>query len=468
MRRTSDVHVVVGLAITALLLVGCDRSPRSLAGLQDSCEDCNVVVISLDTLRADHLGTYGYERDTSPNLDAIARRGVLYESCYAQAPVTLISHMSIFTGLYPRRHGVVTDRLVLPEKTPTLTALLRQRGYATAAFTGGGYVRERFGYHGFDRFEHSRYWDASYRSENQQFQKMLDWVDTQTDPFFLFWHSYRVHSPYNPPSETDRFSDPGYDGIVSVDPDTPVDVCADVQARGCQWKGLPYYERLLDSMSRSDVQHVVDKYDGEILSLDALVGRLWGHLEERGLLTNTVVVITSDHGESFAERERNAKIGHGLLYREVLHVPLIVYAPGIEGPHRRSELVETIDIMPTVLDLVGIAKPSDIDGHSLAGEEAPRRRRFAFAEDWDGKNRTAVSIIHGSRYLIDWRVEQDELFDLATDFRQRQNVIEEHAATAERLRRIVMRIAERPSVEAIQGGELDDETLRELDALGYL
>lgn len=451
-----------------LMFAGCDTAPQRLVDLRGTCERCNIILISLDTMRADHLGAYGYARDTSPNLDAIARQGILYESSYAQAPGTLLSHMSILTGLYPRRHGVVDKRLSLRESTPTLPGELRNRGYATAAFTGGGYVRERFGYHGFDHFQHSRYWDSSYRSEDRQFEEMLDWIDAQTEPFFLFWHSYRVHSPYNPPPETDRFSDPEYDGLVDVNPGTPTEVCRGVAGRGCERRGLPYFERILDAMQPHDVQHVVDKYDGEVLSLDALVGRLWEQLDHRGLLADTLVVVTSDHGESFAERERNRMIGHGPLYREVLHVPLLLYVPGIEPGMTSSEIVETIDIMPTVLDLVGVARPQNLDGRSLADGEIAHDQRFAFAEAWDDAGLIAVSVIHGDRHLIDWTDGRDELFDLVADPGEQSNLIEREPALARRLRRIAERLGELGATPGIQDGVLDEETLRDLDALGYL
>lgn len=456
------------LLVGLVVLTACADEPPRLTGLRGSCEGCNVILISLDTLRADHLGAYGYERNSSPELDAVANQSVLFERCFAQAPTTLPSHMSIFTGLYPRRHGVLKKSLVLSDRTPTLASLLRERGYATAAFTGGGFVRERFGYHGFDRFEHSDYWDASYRSENDQFEEMLGWVDARSEPFFLFWHSYRVHSPYNPPPKADRFSDPAYDGIVVVDPDIPTEVCDGVEARGCQWKGLPYFQRILDRMNREDVQHVVDKYDGELLSLDALVGRLWKQLEARSLLENSVVVIVSDHGETFAERERNAKIGHGLPYREVLHVPLIVYAPGLEAGRRRAEIVETIDLMPTVLDLVGVTTPAGLDGQSLANGTIAHGRRFAFAESWRGNDLKAVSVIGGQHHLIDWSGEQDEIFDLSIDSLEHRNLIKLETAAVERLRQIARRIGERPPAATVRGEVLDDETLHQLDALGYL
>lgn len=449
-----------------LLVTACADQPQ-LGDLRGSCESCNVILISLDTLRADHLGAYDYERSTSPHLDAIAHRGVLFERCYAQAPGTLLSHMSIITGLYPRRHGVVNTHLILSDQTPTMASLLRQRGYSTAAFTGGGYVRERFGYHGFDRFQELQD-GASYRRENQRFSEMLDWLDSQAGPFFLFWHSYRVHSPYHPPPEYDHFSDPSYDGIVVVDPGRPVEFCEGVQHPGCQRKGLPYFQRILDQMSSRDVQHVVDKYDGELVSLDALVGTLWEYLEAAGLLENTIVVIISDHGESFAERERNIRIGHGLPYREVLHVPLIVYTPGIEGGRRRGEIVQAIDVMPTIFDLLGEDVPSDLEGRTLLHDEPSEYRRFAFAEAWDSGGLTALSLIYSHYHFIDWTGQPDELFDLQVDPGEQRNLIEGESALAQRLRQIVTQVGVRSPAASLQQEELDEETARQLGALGYL
>ena len=262
-----------------------------------------MVLISIDTLRADHLATYGYERVTGPEIDRFAEEALVFERAFAQAPTTLPSHMSIFTGLYPSRHGTVKSTGRLPDSTITLADVLHNAGYTTAAFTGGGFVREKFNYHTFDHFQHKEFFDI-YEAEFQQLEEMLDWVERHQDgPFFLFWHTYKVHSPYSPEEDYDRFTSADYTGIINPRPEDAAPVCTGVEkARQCNWKGKPYYDLMLDRMGPEDIQHVIDNYDGEILAVDEMFSRLMAKLESEGLTEDTVIVFLSDHGETFAER----------------------------------------------------------------------------------------------------------------------------------------------------------------------
>ncbi len=427
-----------------------------------------MILISLDTLRADHLQPYGYDRPTSPVLDRLAQDGVLFENCIAQAPTTLPSHMSIFTSLYPSHHGVIDRWRRLSDETPTFVDVLHQAGYTTAAFTGAGFVREKFNYHTFDSFSNSAYYDLHNSSDDQQFEEMLEWLDAHSSieqGFFLFWHTYRVHSPYSPAQSHDPFSDPSYDGPVDVEPDSDSPVCVDDPTDyGCTWKGRPYYDRLLPMLSAEDIQHVVDKYDGEILEIDAMLERLWQRLEASGLLENTVVVLTSDHGESFGDRERNRRIGHGLLYNEVLEVPLIFWVPGVEGA-RVGRMVESIDLAPTVLEIVGLQALAGVDGRSLrtVADNAEDVPESAYSEYLFKSMRTVIwegfKLIENDSVfeLYDLRSDPDELDDLwGTGHPSEQKLVEILATIV--------------TGEVNLGSEqpLDDETLEELKALGYL
>lgn len=291
------------------------------------CKDCNVVLVSVDTLRADHVGAYGYARPTTPEIDRVAERAVVFENAIAQSSWTRPAHMSIFTGLHPREHGylALADRLRLPEKVPTLASVLRERGYATGAFAGGMNVGKVYGFdRGFD----------VYRSNGKDFRDNYEearfWLGERGgERFFLFFHGYDAHTPYS--------SDPADREALGLARD---DLAKNLR-KTCREEGGP--ERILP---------FVDSYDAAIHRADRYVGKLLGELSRLGIAERTVVIVTSDHGEEFLEHGGCFHIA--TLYREVLHVPLVVAAPGL-APRRVARLVPaSVGIAPTVMDLLGI------------------------------------------------------------------------------------------------------------------
>jgi arylsulfatase A-like enzyme len=331
--------VLVGSALAALLPAwsgGCSRPPAP-----PPCPDCNIVLISVDTLRADHVGAYGYGRPVTPNIDALAQRGVLFENAIAQSSWTRPAHMSIFTGLHPREHGFVSIRDVrtLESEVPTLASVLKDHGWATAAFTGGINMAASFGFgSGFEVYRHNG------RSFRDNFEDARFWLDRhQHGKFFLFYHGYDAHTPYR---------------------GDPIDRSAlglAKQPRASMKKacGKRRPSRLMTAY--------VNEYDAAVRRADRYVGKFLAELERRGLAGRTIVVLLSDHGEEFLEHGRCFHIS--TLYREVLHVPLIVAAPGY-APRRVPGLVPaSVSIAPTVMDLVGIAA-HPFPGPSLAGTAA--------------------------------------------------------------------------------------------------
>lgn len=471
----------LGLATACLLAFACDQAGHDVAraGARAShakpqharlrCDGCNVVLVSIDTLRADHLSTYGYGRTTSPTIDRFAGQSLVFEHAFAQAPNTLPSHMSIFTGLYPSHHGVYGDKARLADSTITLADVLHRAGYTTAAFTGGGYVRKKFNYHTFDRFQVKEYFHL-HAAEIEQVDEMLDWIEHRQarKPFFLFWHTYKVHSPYSPEAEYDRFSSADYDGIVDTDPEEQSPVCDEAEKqRQCNWKGEPYYSLLVDRMGPDDVQHVIDKYDGEILGADAMFRMLLEKLEAEGLTNDTVVVFLSDHGESFAERETSGLIGHGVLYEEVLHVPLMIRIPGTPAA-RIPQVVELIDLMPTVLRVVGLDVPASLDGHDLFDKARQPMGRFPARAELPPRGQEAVRVPGFSLIRTHWNHgSRTQLFDLHQDPQEEQNVAQERQRLAETLTSLLVSAT---GDEQRKGEEivLDENLVKELESLGYL
>ncbi len=304
--------------------------------------DYNIILISVDTLRADRLGCYGYDRPTSPAVDNFAGKSVLFENVIAESSWTLPSHMTIFTGLYPRSHGVVDSNLKLNEEIPTLTGKLRSSGYKTYADTGGAFVHGSYGFkRGFQKYDNSR---ESFGRVLYRASKHIDSVKNKSD-FFLFLHTFTVHCPYSVSEKLGKKFD-------TQPPKNHIDT-----EGKC---GNPHYNSM--NLNSGEVKFLSDRYDASIRRMDEAFGRFYEYLSKKGILENTVLVFLSDHGEEFME---HGQIGHErTLFRESLKVPLIIKVPGYK-PSRIDRPAGLVDVMPTLLDLAGIQIPSRLQGRSL-------------------------------------------------------------------------------------------------------
>ena len=323
----------------------------------------NVLLLSVDTLRRDHLGCYGHERDTSPHLDALARTGVVFDRAVSPCCWTLPSHASMLTGLYPAYHGLQDDGVMLPEEVPTLAEGLQALGYRTLAVVSHVYVSKAFDLQrGFDLFDDSLILGGKTNPvAGQVVERFLRHLGREPrQPFFAFVHFFDPHWDYAAPAPfRGRFANPRYDG--------PVD--------GTYQQMLTYNARG-KRMSRADRRQSKALYDEEIAYVDFEIGRLLGALGERGLLDDTVVVFTADHGEEF---EEHGRIGHAkTLFAEQLDVPLIIAGPsGLPPGSRRSDLVSLVDLAPTLLELAGGRPMEGAHGSSLLREGSSR---VVFAE----------------------------------------------------------------------------------------
>ncbi len=328
--------------------------PVLAAGFACACAEVGppperrVILISLDTLRADHLSVYGYERDTCPNLERlVAEDAVVFERAFSQAPWTLPSHMSIFTGLYPLAHGVIDAEKRLSPEISTLTELLRSSGCATTAFTDGGYMAGKYGFE--DGFEEYR--DDSFMPQGTEpgFAKVLPFVDQWlreklASGTFLFLHTYDLHTPY-------RIGEPWRSAFRPESAASPQER-AQIEYLASLGKCDSY------ELERYQGMHeFVATYDGMILWVDHVLGRLFAILRELGIYDDTLIVITSDHGESFLEE--GVYVGHGAYLNDAeTHIPLIIKFPGGRfGGQRCRALVESIDILPTILSALRVPAP---------------------------------------------------------------------------------------------------------------
>ncbi|MEL7061106.1 MAG: sulfatase [Acidobacteriota bacterium] len=316
--------------LLGVVAVGCadDRASKT-------SHPRGVLLISLDTVRADRLGTYGYDRPTSPFLDELARRSAVFEHAFVQLPGTLPSHMSMLTGLYPAEHGVYPPAGRLPDAIPMLQEVFNRAGWTTGGFVEGGYMHEDFGFaRGFDAWSSEA--QLVYDDIERTLARGLSFVDDLEgdEPFFLFLHSYAVHDPYFPPEPyASDFDALPVEGAFA--PTGPNFVAFNRGELEITPEALTWYS---------------NAYDASIRYVDDQLRAFFAELEARGVLDETLVVVTSDHGEEFLE---HGSMVHVQIYPETLHVPLIVSGPSVEA-RRIESVVESVDLAPTVLALAGL------------------------------------------------------------------------------------------------------------------
>lgn len=387
MRRSA---LAIFSMVPFLLLAGCggdSARPGAPADGPGAPRPRGVILISIDALRADHLGPYGYARPTTPFLDRLAARATVFENAFAQVPSTLPSHMSMFTGLYPSEHQVHPPSNVLSDQIRTLPEILRKAGFRTFGHTEGGYVQGGYGFaRGFEEWTDTPY--AHDTDVERTFRAGLDSLAKvrPDERFFLFLHSYTVHDPYEPPPAYRNLPWMGPRPAGAFDPIGPNFASYNLQLLDATPAAIEWYRGL---------------YDAGIRYLDDQLAAFFGELERMGLDRDTVVILTADHGEEFGEHDR---LVHTQAYPECLHIPLIVVAPG-RGGARVARVVETVDYAPTIYDLAGVQAPPDLPGRSrLAdlGRTDPTLEGYAWAENkMNGfEERAIVQGIGGKLYQL--------------------------------------------------------------------
>jgi arylsulfatase A-like enzyme len=431
-------------------------------------------LISIDTLRADHLGAYGYGRDTSPHLDAFAREGVLFEDFVHSGGGTVASHLTMLTSLYPANHGIwgLGDDRVLDPDQITLAEQLRDAEFATAGFTDAGWMKGRFGFaQGFELFDD----DGGHLPTI--LPKVHAWLDGIANRrFFLFLHTYDVHSETNSENKGARlpYACPGdypsrYTGAYTGD-FTGCDkrvTCATRYLQKLTRNAAEKNRDLRKTFPEEDLAYVVGLYDGCINYVDDMLAEFFENLKERGIYDETLIVVTSDHGEEFLEHGGFMHQQQG--FEEIIQVPLIIKFPGgAFAGVRVSHLATMTDIMPTVLDIVGIEPNDRAQGVSLMPMVLGGGALYDAVH--------VLSVLRTPRFS--YFGKDQALYDLDADPGQHVNLRDasEHGTrvveAAKRLAELQDRDRELKrqfqQSRVGQAMDLSPEEIKELQALGYL
>lgn len=459
----------------------------------------NVILISLDTLRADHLGCYGYERETSPNLDAFAKQAVFFENSICHAPSTLPSHVSIFTSSIPSHHKMShTLGTKLTDATPTMASILKAKGYDTISFNNGGQLDAAYGVDvGFDR-----YTTLTGKEDLMEIKfftmvnKAREWITTERKgdkPFFLFLHTYETHISYLPFTKYLKEFEDEYPGSLPIEvlDGAAEDLHRKVHERKDRTRtsddgsiviqGDRFYRTanidvifamLIENINAGriditdgDLQHIVNAYDASIRSVDDAFGGLIQYLKEAGLYDNTLIVVTSDHGEEFNERG-NIAVHGSTLFEELIHVPLIIKLPEDRYAGKTvKHLAAGIDLLPTMTDVLGIEPLDTFEGRSLIPlidtvEDKPHLILTEIIE----RDKSITTAVRTPR----WKLFRDKLYDIENDPMETTDLSDKYPEVKRSLEKYREEMLQKEYHQWEYGeADVDPELERQLKELGY-
>jgi arylsulfatase A-like enzyme len=488
---------------TSLLGLGLMLIARTPAIEANAPATPNLVLITIDTLRADYLGSYGNSFINTPRIDSLAEQGVLFENVIAPMPLTNPSHTSILTGLYPANHGVISNKPIpMASHVQSLPEILSTYGYKNAAFVSGyplgkeiAALRDDFEVYGDDRslypkipaaahrntltrniktllrgwFGTNRLGTGFSRAAGQTINVVEDWLDLNWQSRFFLWvHLYDPHEAYIPPPPYDRMYDPDYAGPVNG-----------------RWEALSREEQERILENPDDIEHMKALYAGEVSYVDEQVGHLLDELEKHGLTDQTLVVFTADHGECLTEH--NVYFGHSACLSDAaLKVPLIIRFPDGEGSKSRVPgLMELTDVFPTILEYLEIPVPDGVDGKSSMGTlRGPSHGAdeviaiSAIFEDTVASGKRAISVrtqdykyIWNSVFWADMILipESEEFYDLANDPQETINLYTHNNEKAASYRKIAAQyLDEWSSLRSAKEVEISQQDVEALRSLGYI
>jgi arylsulfatase A-like enzyme/cytochrome c-type biogenesis protein CcmH/NrfG len=412
------------------MMASCGTSGERESSVPAKLRPLNVLLVTIDTLRADRLGCYGYADAATPVLDGLAAKGALFENAVAQTPLTPPSHASIFTGQYPHVHGVRNNGgFVLGDSSTTLAEILQQQGWDTAAFVGASVLKKLIGLNqGFAVYDdqmrkpdpRQQVREDPERPAGDVVDHAIAWLNGQSGrPFFLWVHVFDPHIPYEPPAPFDQ-----------------------------QFRSRPY--------------------DGEIAYTDRELGRLFEAVGKKSPPAETLIAVLADHGESLSD---HGEYTHGIfLYDATLHIPFVLAGPGVPAGQRVKQQARTIDLLPTLLELMGGSAPPESQGVSLVpafqGEEVatePSYHETLFPKMNMGWAELRAMRTNRWKYI---HAPKRELYDLSADPKETTNVLDRFPEEAARLEAQLKETAQ--NSEKVQTRMVDDKTMKQLKSLGYL
>jgi len=461
----------IAVAVLAIACAGCEREP--------AWRPPDVVVISLDTLRADHLPTYGYAKPTAPRLDALARESLVFDRAYTEAPHTLPSHTSLFTGLHPGRHGVRDRGDTLAPDVPTLAELFAAHGWQTGGFTNCYFLTPEF------RIERGfAHYDAAHdiespRAADATNEAVFAWLDTLAPdrPIFLFAHYFDVHSDwdvlaYDAPDE--------YRKRFAGDP-PPGFRTGDGKVSATRW--IAQQNRKGPDLTPEELEHLRGLYDAGVAWTDAQLGALLDGLDARGRLRDAIVIVTADHGEEFLE---HGKLLHTQVFEESMRIPLVVSLPEMRGakgpscrplaglatpaPGRTGALVQHVDLLPTLAECLGFPLPAGVQGRSfravLAGGASARDAVY-----FDTPRGTQIGMLRDGWKLVEAPPSgRRRLYRLDRDPGERTDLAQQEPERVAAMAAELARHREENEAARVAGERVDvpDEVHEALEALGYV
>jgi arylsulfatase A-like enzyme len=492
------------------------------------CPDCNVVLIVMEVARPDHFSCYGYYRNTTPNIDRLANHGILFENAFSQASWTLPSHMSMLTSLYPSAHGVTDNQQNLSSDITTLPQILKRNGFATAGVVSHFNMRRVYGFdRGFDYYQdNASMMEATADRVNEQ---ALEWLNQNFNKqFFLYLFYFDVHLPYTPPKPFDtkfginesNFSKynyifPPFNGtaayrtaraqVLNTSDSTIEEILGQSQNNRTKRRrmlmerfnlskeqldnlsyriNLSFTKLMTDfnkardlhndklatnayNLSERDIQHAIALYDGEIAFVDYQLGQLLKRLEELNLMENTIIIITSGHGEFLGENGLFF-FNHNGLNDRILHVPLAMYIPQEKTGKRVRPIVSNIDVYPTILELLGIEKPSDIQGISLLPliEGNSSVDSYAIAES-QGLNESCTYVVRTENWKIVCGAPPCQLYNLEDDPNESVNVNASYPYVVDWLKSVYHKETRRDNQSMGNAVDIDEQTKERLRSEGY-
>lgn len=461
----------------------------------------NILLISIDTLRADHLSCYGYHRKTTPNIDRLASEGTIYKQHYSTGVWTPPGHASMLTGLYVSEHGVYGERR-LSKNIPTIAEKLKENGYQTAGFVNNSQVGELVGLHkGHDLFvevwkespyknsierilkgslrrvkDYLGYEDKGAKRTNSLF---LDWISRidRNKPFYCFLHYIEPHNPLNPPRNyKNKYLDKEI--LRNVDMEKIKKVAHNPL--------ICYVEDI--TLNNTEIETLKALYDGEIEYTDSKVGEIIALLKENNLYDDTMIIVTSDHGEHFGEYGYWSHVAS--LYKEILHIPLVIkYPKGVEYIEEINDYTQLVDIFPTIMEIAGVSEQEfQTSGINLThNRDNSKFHEYIFAE-WEGRvpyfiqdkvkgnkgldiNRFNVqmSMIQDKQYKYIWKIDgNEELYDISNSKEELLNITTQKEIKERLQSELLKKKKTMRYIEESTSYSIDNEIAKNLKALGYM